>query len=53
MLVNMLTVTATPVSSTVNAVGALIAEDTVTLRPEIDGRIEQILFREGQPVRKA
>lgn len=50
--VNMMTVAATPVSNTVNAVGALIAEDSVVLRPEIDGRIEKLLFREGQPVKK-
>lgn len=50
--VNMITVNATPVSNTVNAVGALLAEDSVTLRPEIDGRIEAILFREGQSVKR-
>jgi len=50
--VNMMKVTASPVSSTVNAVGALIAEDSVVLRPEIDGRITQLLFKEGQPVKK-
>jgi membrane fusion protein (multidrug efflux system) len=50
--VNMLKVSASPVSNTVNAVGALIAEDSVILRPEIDGRIEKLLFREGQPVRR-
>jgi membrane fusion protein (multidrug efflux system) len=50
--VNMMKVAATPVSNTVNAVGALIAEDSVVLRPEIDGRIDQLLFREGQPVKK-
>jgi membrane fusion protein (multidrug efflux system) len=50
--VNMMKVSATPVSSTVNAVGALIAEDSVVLRPEIDGRINRLLFKEGQPVRK-
>jgi len=50
--VNMMKVAATPVSNTVNAVGALIAEDSVVLRPEIDGRIEKLLFREGQPVKK-
>ena len=37
--VNMMQVTASPVSNTVSAVGALIAEDSVVLRPEIDGRI--------------
>ena len=50
--VNMMKVSATPVSSTVNAVGALIAEDSVVLRPEIDGRIDKLLFKEGQPVKK-
>jgi membrane fusion protein (multidrug efflux system) len=50
--VNMMKVTASPVSNTVNAVGALIAEDSVVLRPEIDGRIDKLLFKEGQPVKK-
>ena len=50
--VNMMKVSATPVSSTVNAVGALIAEDSVVLRPEIDGRIDKLLFKEGQPVKQ-
>jgi membrane fusion protein (multidrug efflux system) len=50
--VNMMKVTASPVSTTVNAVGALIAEDSVMIRPEIDGRITTLLFKEGQPVNK-
>ncbi len=50
--VNMMKVSATPVSSTVDAVGALIAEDSVMLRPEIDGRITKLSFKEGQPVKK-
>ncbi len=50
--VNMMTVSETPVSNTVDAVGALIAEDSVVLRPEIDGRIDKLLFKEGQPVKK-
>lgn len=50
--VNLMKVAATPVSNTVNAVGALIAEDSVVLRPEIDGRIDTLLFQEGQPVKK-
>jgi len=45
--VNMMTVAATPVSNTVNAVGALIAEDSVVLRPEIDGRIDKPLSRKA------
>lgn len=32
--------------------GALIAEDSVVLRQEIDGRIGGLLFKEGQPVKK-
>lgn len=50
--VNMMKVGDTAVSNTIDAVGALIAEDSVVLRPEIDGRIEKLLFREGQPVKK-
>jgi len=50
--VNMMKVTETPVTNTVTAVGALIAEDSVILRPEIDGRIDKIQFSEGQPVKK-
>jgi membrane fusion protein (multidrug efflux system) len=50
--VNMMKIAASPVSNTVNAVGALIAEDSVMLRSEIDGRIDKLLFLEGQPVKK-
>ncbi len=50
--VNMMKVIETPVSNTINAVGALIAEDSVILRPETDGRIDKLLFKEGQPVKK-
>ena len=50
--VNMMKVSDSPVSNTVDAVGALIAEDSVVLRPEIDGRIDKLLFKEGQPVKK-
>ena len=50
--VNMMKVVESPVSNTVNAVGALIAEDSVVLRPEIDGRISTLQFKEGQPVKK-
>lgn len=50
--VNMMKIGDTAVSNTIDAVGALIAGDSVVLRPEIDGRIEKLLFREGQPVKK-
>ncbi len=35
----------------VQAVGTLRANESVTLRPEIQGRVESILFEEGQPVK--
>jgi membrane fusion protein (multidrug efflux system) len=50
--VNMMKVAASPVTNSVKAVGALIAEDSVVLRPEIDGRIVRLLFKEGQPVKQ-
>lgn len=50
--VNMMKVSESPITNTVDAVGALIAEDSVVLRPEIDGRIDKLLFKEGQPVKK-
>jgi membrane fusion protein (multidrug efflux system) len=37
---------------TVTAVGTLLANESVMIRPEIDGRIEAIHFQEGQVVRK-
>jgi membrane fusion protein (multidrug efflux system) len=35
---------------TVDAVGGLLADETVVLRPEIDGRIQSLDFAEGQKV---
>lgn len=35
-----------------NAVGTLVSEESVTVRPEIAGRISEIHFHEGQNVRK-
>ena len=37
---------------TVTAVGTLLANESMMIRPEIDGRIETIHFQEGQVVRK-
>lgn len=34
----------------ITAIGTLLANDSVTLRSEVDGRITQIHFREGEPV---
>lgn len=36
----------------ISAVGTLLANESVMIRPEIDGRIESIHFQEGQLVRK-
>ena len=38
------------VSDDVSAVGSLLAEESVIIRPEIDGRIVGLLFQEGQAV---
>lgn len=40
------------VTDSVSAVGTLLANESVMIRPEIDGRIEAIHFQEGQVVRK-
>jgi len=40
------------VTDTVSAVGTLLANEAVMIRPEVDGRIETIHFQEGQLVRK-
>ncbi len=36
----------------ITAVGSLRSDESVVIRPEIAGRIAQILFQEGKPVRK-
>ncbi|MCB1740326.1 MAG: efflux RND transporter periplasmic adaptor subunit, partial [Gammaproteobacteria bacterium] len=42
----------TSLDQSVDVIGTLRADESVTLRPEIAGRIEKILFTEGQQVRK-
>jgi len=37
---------------TITAVGSLRSDESITVRPEVAGRINAILFREGQPVAK-
>jgi multidrug efflux system membrane fusion protein len=49
-------VTASPairrdVPVTLDGLGSVVAYKTVTVRPQVDGRLEQVLFREGQAVR--
>ncbi len=41
-----------PVANAVSAVGTLRANESVVIRPEIDGRITAIHFEEGTPVAK-
>lgn len=43
-------VTITRVTDEVTAVGSLLAEESVIIRPEIDGRIVGLHFQEGKPV---
>lgn len=40
-----------PLFLTISAVGSLAANESATLRPEIDGQIVNIAFEEGQPVK--
>lgn len=46
------TVAAAPVRRDITLIGSLRAEETVIIKPEIDGRILQIHVREGQAVGK-
>ena len=41
-----------PLPVAITAVGSLRSDETVILRPEISGRISEILFQEGQRVQK-
>lgn len=42
----------TPLVETVSSVGSFLANESVVIRPEVDGRIVEIAFEEGQPVKK-
>ncbi len=43
-------VQAQPIAHTLQAVGSLQANEAIMLRPELSGRIDAILFREGQRI---
>jgi len=45
-------VTRVPFDRGIAAVGSLLSDETVMLRPEISGRIREIPFHEGQPVQQ-
>ena len=52
MPVEAFTVTPRPIDVTLDSVGTLVANESVILRPEVVGRITDIRFTEGQPVKK-
>ena len=45
-------IAAVQLPETITAVGSLRSDESVTLRPEVAGRITEILFQEGRPVSK-
>jgi len=50
--VEAVTLKRSPLVESVSSVGNLIADESVIIRPEVDGRIVEIAFEEGQPVKK-
>jgi len=49
--VEAVTLRATPLVETVSSIGSLVADESVVIRSELDGRIVEIAFDEGQPVK--
>lgn len=49
--VEAITLKPTPLVESVSSVGNLVADESVIMRPEVDGRIVEIAFEEGQPVK--
>lgn len=45
-------VTVSKLAQGITAVGSLRSDESVIIRPEVSGRVAEILFREGQPVKK-
>ena len=52
IVVEVARVAAVQLPETITAVGSLRSDESVTLRPEVAGRITEILFQEGRPVTK-
>jgi len=52
MVVEATKVVRQPLPQTITAVGSLRSDESVTLRPEVAGRVNAILFKEGQNVSK-
>jgi membrane fusion protein (multidrug efflux system) len=52
MPVEAVTVTPRPLEVTIEAVGSLVANESLTVRPEVAGRVTEIAFTEGKPIKK-
>src|SRR6187551_2611721 len=52
MVVEATKVALQPMPRAITAVGSLRSDESVTVRPEVGGRISEILFKEGQHVAK-
>ena len=52
VIVEAITAATAPMPQTITAVGSLRSDESVTLRPEVAGRVNAIGFQEGRPVVK-
>src|SRR6185295_20264594 len=52
VIVEAITAATAPMPQTITAVGSLRSDESVTLRPEVAGRVHAIGFEEGRPVAK-
>ena len=52
VMVEAITATTAPMPQSITAVGSLRSDESVTLRPEVAGRVISIGFQEGRPVAK-
>ena len=52
VMVEAITAATAPMPQTITAVGSLRSDESVTLRPEVAGRVNAIGFQEGRPVAK-
>jgi membrane fusion protein (multidrug efflux system) len=52
VMVEAITAATAPMAQTITAVGSLRSDESVTLRPEVAGRVNAIGFQEGRPVAK-
>jgi membrane fusion protein (multidrug efflux system) len=53
IVVEAMKVSVVKLPQTITAVGSLRSDETIIVRPEIAGRVSQILFREGEHIAKA